>query len=447
MSRAPDRVLRFLRGGTLARLGAASWGQITAALISLLALRFYTGRMPAAVFGEAMLVLGVLAFIDGVFGMAFNQTLVVMLKDLATRAARLRLALGLGVLFARWTLCIASIAALVAIAVGMATGVAPVLLVIGVAAALTYTLVEPVRIIGQTINLLERRYMSMSSWQAVDALAGVTTTLVILHLTRPNPLSLCVGLVGGRLISTTLFWTMLFGPRALLGADVPQAKAERGRALRFALPVSAMAPLGWASLYIDRYVVGATIGPASAGLLAALTGAVTRPYSIVSSALTNFYRPDMLDHVAGRAPAHRHPLRDWIVVAVIAGLIGVAAMVVLGPAIVGFLIRFRTGVTDGATLLVLIALSQVLVLVTHAIDNQVLAMERSRSLLGSQSVAVALGLPMIAAGALAGGIVGAAWGRVGNEAVKLVFAAYLLGRPRLRRGAQGTTAQAARESA
>ena len=44
--------------------------------------------MPAATFGEAMLVLGALTFIDGVFGMAFNQTLIVMLKDQEARVRR-----------------------------------------------------------------------------------------------------------------------------------------------------------------------------------------------------------------------------------------------------------------------------------------------------------------------------------------------------------------------
>ena len=45
---------------------------------------------------------------------------------------------------------------------------------------------------------------------------------------------------------------------------------------------------------------------------------------------------------------------------------------------------------------------------------------------------------MITVGALTGGVIGAAWGRVGNEVVKLAFAAYLLGAPRVFRRARAT---------
>jgi O-antigen/teichoic acid export membrane protein len=411
----------------LAIFAAAGWGQLAAAIVSLLAIRLYTASMAAALFGEAMLVLGVLTLVDGMLSMAFSQAMVSFLKDHDQRQERLALGLGFGADFAILILCVGVFASLVASIAWMNAWVSAQIVFL-ILAVLAYAISEPIRVIGQTVALLERRFMAFSAWQTADAIATVGATLGFLSFFEPSFATLTVGVVAGRLVSSMIFWLLLYGARAFKLADISLARADRRRVLEFALPVSAMAPLGWISLNLDRYIVGIVSGAASAGLLAVLAGAVTRPYSISSAALTNYFRPDLIDQAANRATTHKRPLLAWLAFASVVSLAGLLLIVVFGDAIVSFLIRFDDGDAEevGSALIALIALSQVFVLLTHAIDNQILVLRRSRSLLISQLAAVALGLPMIVAGALIGGVVGAAWGRVVNEAAKLVVAAWLL---------------------
>jgi O-antigen/teichoic acid export membrane protein len=209
---------------------------------------------------------------------------------------------------------------------------------------------------------------------------------------------------------------------------VAGGRSLRAKAAAFAAPVSAMAPIGWLSLYLDRYIVGVVVGPAAAGVLAALSGAIVRPYAIVSAALTNFFRPDLLDEVAGRG--RQGTLASWIWTALAIGGAAFVGVALVGGWAVRFLLSFDQPVSWGDRLLLVLAASQAIQLVRHAVDNRVLAQGRSGTLLSAQLVAVALGIPLIAAGALLGGPVGAAGGRGANEIVLLLVTLWLTRGPR-----------------
>lgn len=414
----------FGRIGWLSSLVAASWGQVLSAVVSLVSIRYYTSSLDAIMFGNAMLLLGILTFADGIIGMAFSQTLNHLSKEEADLNARLNLGLGFCLLFLKPAFVAFAFSSVVFVMFCVFAYYNESYFVVLVA-FLFYMTLEPFRICGQVNLVLSRHYTKQSIWMACDSIVAFISTMIFIRYFSPNVVSLLVGLVCGRVTTTVVAFGILFGWRSLFNSDLTRARLLRKKALSFALPVSAMAPLGWASLYIDRYAVSIIAGPASAGLLAALSGSVTRPFSIISAALTNYFRPDMLDHAAGRTGVHGNPLRAWIIIAGISGIIGVCIIAVFSKDIANFLIKFRYGSEYAPLLLVLLASSQVLVLLTHAVDNFLLAAGKSRALLFTQTFAVMLGLPMVLIGAVFGGVIGAAIGRIANEFIKLIFASYL----------------------
>lgn len=401
----------------LRRLLAAGWGQALSALLQLVALRFYTQWMAPEPFGLAMLALGTLALADGLGAMAFAQALARLLKDHAARDQRIGLALGLALPFTGWVLVLALGGLCLAWAWLGAAGM--LLCAIG---ALAMIATEGLRNAGQVVAQLERRFTLVSAWAAAEAMAVLACSIAALQLTAVHPAALPVGLLFGRALTALGFAPLALGPPRTWRPDRAAAAAARPEALRFGWQVALMAPLGWFGIFADRFIVGATTGLGNAGIIAALTGAVVRPFAIASLGLTNLYRPDLLDEESGRAPLHDRPLRAWLLAAFAIGLAGIAGFALLGPVIADFLLRFPTPGVNAGGLMVLIAVSQAMVLLTHAVDNRLLAQGRSQPMLAAQLAVMVLGLLLIALGASWLGLVGAALGRCANEALKLAAA-------------------------
>lgn len=417
----------FSRLAPIYRVLAASWGQVVVAIVALLGIKLYTTMLNPAAFGVAMLVLGGMSLLDGMVGSAFAQTATVLLKDRTNSADRWRLGLGIAAVLLRpalpWAGAVWVIATVLA-GMGIAHDwLLPLTLMVPV-----YVLAEPLRIVGQTVLLLDRRQGILSLWLATDAITTLALSSALAWTGLLGGGVLVIGALAARALTAGVFATLLFRRWFGDGIDIAAAHSIRGQALAFAAPVSAMAPIGWLSLYLDRYIVGVLVGPAAAGVLAALSGAIVRPYAIVSAALTNYFRPDVLDEAAGRPRGGRGALTRWIWTALGIGGVAFAFVALLGGWGVRFLLSFDQPVAWADRLLLVLAASQTIVLVRHAVDNRVLAQGRSGTLLSAQAVAVALGIPLIAAGAVLGGPIGAATGRAANEALLLVVTILLTSR-------------------
>lgn len=403
------------------RLLSASWGQVVSALVSLLALPLYTAAMGPESFGAAMLALGALALCDGIGTLAFAPTLANLLKDYDDRSSRIALALSLAGRFWRWMLVVGSGGALAAV---WYFGLRQSLVLVPLIALFTAT--EGLRVAGQTVAMLERRYLVLSGWNAADALVTLGTSLALIRLTQAAPDALVAGALCSRILTTLLFIQPAVGRAGQWQFDPAGARALQKRAIAYGWTIAAMGPIAWLGLFADRYIVGATLGMMEAGVLAAIAGAVSRPYGIVSASLTNLFRPDLLDLAAGRRPHHPRPLATWIAAAAAIGLLGLGGLAVIGQYLADFLIAFPTPGIDEWSLLVVLGLSQVLVLLTHALDNAMLARGTVRTMLALQTSILIFGLPLIAGGAILFGVTGAAWGRVANEGLRVLAAAAFL---------------------
>lgn len=409
----------------LGRVMSASWGQLVAALVLLLSLRLYSARLAPEDFGVAMLALGMFSLLDGLGSMTFSQVLSHQLKDFTDRAERIGLAFGLGLGFAGWLALLLVVSLILAwfwLGLDALRWLIP--------AAIIFWLCEVPRAVGMALGLLERRIGLLSAWNAFDALLAVGCSLLFIELTGQHPASLVLGALAGRAAGALVMAPIVLGSPRQWQADRRAAAAARGSALAFGWSIAIMTPLGWLAAFADRYIVGASVGVVEAGVLAALAGAVMRPYGVLSSGLTNLFRPDLLDQAAGRRTAVGQPLRRWLASALALGALGLLLFVLLGEAIANFLVHFPTPGLDRGHLVIALAASQVLVLMTHAFDNRILAEGRSRALLGVLAFALAGGLPLVALGAAYQGAEGAVWGRFGAELLRLAGSAWLVGKTR-----------------
>ncbi len=406
----------------LRKFVAAAWGQAVAALVMLLSLRLYSSLLAPEVFGQALLATTALALIDGVGSMAFAQTLAQLLKNEETRSARIGLALGFGRWFAAWQGILYGIAVLLVwvwFGLGVTLWLLPVVVL--------FCLLEIPRAAGMTLAMLERRFGLMSAWNALEASLVVIMSLVFIYFTGYHPVALVLGSLSGRALTSAVLVRTALGPPGEWSINRAAARLALPKAAAFGWSIAIMAPLGWLGAFADRYIVGATVGMVEAGVLAALAGAVMRPYGVLSAGIANILRPDLLDQAAGRPPRHPRPLLTWLKIAMLAGIGGIGTFWLLGDLLADFLIAFPTPGIDRGQLMTLIATSQMLVLMAHAFDNQLLADGQSKGLLATLVITLLLGLPVVGLGAHLAGAEGAAAGRVAAEFLRMAGSAILLG--------------------
>jgi O-antigen/teichoic acid export membrane protein len=404
-------------------LALSAAGPIVVAATALAGVRVYTGLLGRAEFGLAMVATGVVALLDGLVVTALNQTLLALCAGAEDREKQRQIATRLG-----WLLFRPLAAALVALALTVGAVAlflpVPALALVAPPLALIYLGEEIAKTTMLSPMMARRDYAGVSLWTSGEAIATLLVTAATLAFFRADALGFLIGFVAGRLTATLAFTALFSGFRAFAGATQAPAPQDRTKALSYGLPVSAMAPLGWISAFLDRYALSAVAGLAAAGAYSAAGGLVARPFSIATAILTNtfrpllFHRPEAPDFLAQT----RRRLGQWLATASLVGLAGVVALALLGKYVVLIALApaFRAG---AAPIMTILALAQTFAIMTHAVDNAVLATGASASLLKLQATIVFVALVLAPAGAWWGGGLGAALGRAAAEAVK--FAATL----------------------
>jgi O-antigen/teichoic acid export membrane protein len=409
----------------LAKMGEVFWGQAVVAVATFAGIRLYTEILTKAEFGHSMLVMGLIALLDSLMGMALSQTILSRCGAHEDREHRRHLSIGLAWLLGRNV-------ALVALGVSAILGIAALcgwvspLWIVAPIVGLVYVLAEFAKHSLLTLIILDRDYRRYSAWTAGEAILTLICTSLTLIFWRADAVGYIAGYVVSRVISATLFLLLFSAGRHLKRFDPAIARADAQQALSYGAPVSMMGPLGWVATYLDRYVLGAMLGAAATGTYAAATGLVSRPYALTTSVLSNYFRPlyyqPGLDE-AGPA-GRRRILRDWAASALIIGGAGAAAFALLGGLIANIMLApdYRAG---APTLMAIFAVSQMLAIGTHSADNAVLALRGSGILLKVQIALSVATLVLIPLGIVVGGLLGGAIGRCLAEAVKFTVTAIL----------------------
>jgi O-antigen/teichoic acid export membrane protein len=396
----------------------SAWGQAANALCALLGIRVYTELLTKSQFGYAMMAMGGVALIDGLLIMAFNQTLLSLCGQIGDREGQRTVAAGLAYQLIRVGGAIGCIALLITLLLSVLFGWGSIIAAL-VATAFIYVVSELLKTSMLSPLVANRQYFRYSLWTSVEAAFVLISIASALKLFNGHVLVYLVSLVIGRTASTLLFFAIYFKGRYFCNIDLEMAKRTQVQALRYAWPVSLMAPLAWTATYLDRYILSAVGGAAITGVYSAGVSLVARPYALTSSVLTNYFRPRLYTSDAGSvSPTLRRRIQtQWIACALMIGTSGSIGFATGGAWVASLLLapEYRTDVTF---LLTVLGLSQTFTLMTHAVDNAILSTGASALLLKTQVPLAAVSSLLIPLAILLLGVRGAVIGRCVAESIK-----------------------------
>lgn len=257
-------------------------------------------------------------------------------------------------------------------------------------------------------------------------LSATTTALVY----QADLLSLASGILVARAASLVLAMHLvksrLLQPHSKYPSTCETSRDGFGtrEILMHARPFVAMGAIGWAVSYADRYIVAWSAGLAAAGVYAVAAGLVGRPYNVIGSALAAHFRPELYATAAAKEGdgAARRCQTKWSLLALGFGGIGMI-MAWLFADQIAYLLLAAEHRHEAARLIPILSLASTATLVTHVFDNKILARGEGSRLLFLQIACVPLGVLSLFAGSEIGGAIGAAWGRVVSESLRLAAVA------------------------
>jgi O-antigen/teichoic acid export membrane protein len=371
----------------------------------LAAIRVLTDILPPSVFGEFSLWLGVVTLVAG--GLA-NPTMQAVLRYYPEYALR-----GQGELVR--AVASEQLTRLLVRALPVFTAGCVAALLFSPANVLVLVLltglvvVELARMRDAALLNASRAHRAYGSWAVAEAWArpALAWTLVKTAGVSVAPV------LGGFLLASLCIWLAMqrFVPRdTTTNIASTERPALANRFWQYSLPLLPLGLLGWVSGMADRYMIGALISPADAGLYVAIYGLASRPMLLLGGILETAFSPAYQAALAEGAGKRAHDyLRNWALLVIIGSLATVALASILHPWVAGFLLgeRYRSV----SYLLPWIAGGYALLVLSHVANRVCYANEATRSILLIESTGALLAIVL--------GFIGVAWAGLQGAAVAI----------------------------
>lgn len=421
-------ILPLLRSAALRQLLTVALGQGVAALLGMMSLRVFTELAPPAVFGEASLIMGLLAF--GVT-LCLGPTTEAMMRLYpghrrdGTGPKLVRVAFGQCLLGAS-VIGLAGLVWLLTGAFHQPSG-NPILLGVLLCA---YPLAVAVRHTALAFHNAERHQLRLAAWQVLDALVLLACGAAFL-LAHPGIEALVAAYLGAVLLGSTI---LLGGPTGFLrtlrlgrASDVPAAELRRDL-LRFGWPFAVIAALAWIMASFDRFALAGQLDAAAVGVYVAIASVASRIMILPAHVLTIVLRPVLYDAVAsGDRPKWRRVATVWGGLSLATAALLLLVLHGIGNQLLGLVLaeEYRQ---EGHVLLLLIGASFGLFGVAQVAEYAILSRRPSTLLFLGRGLgaAAAIGLAFLAIPAL--GATGAALSGAGGHLVMLVVCLVLVAR-------------------
>jgi O-antigen/teichoic acid export membrane protein len=373
-----------LSNRALARAGI--WvvgGQLVAAVGGIATLRLLTEFAEPQVFGEASLVLAALALGLQLFVAPSTSTQLRFHAEAESRGAAPAFTVAVLRHALRATFLLAVVMAVVyAAAVAFGELAPSAWLVLG---GCCWILVNTCRNV-----LLGRVHASghpilYAMIQAAEVLLIGLCSVLLLQAVQPDPASIVLGQVLG--VGAIALALYRWWPRDVPAEALSRERAAlRSRVRSYGLAFAPLSALNWAATLADRYVIGALLGAAAAGLYAAPATIATRGMALGNAALGDLLRPGLFAAASRNdGVASDRLLRFWLLAGVGIGSLAVLVLFLAGDLVARWLLaeEYRA---SARPILVWTAAGNGLLGLSQALETGLLALNRSSDLIAPMAV-------------------------------------------------------------
>lgn len=409
-----------------------AFGQITAALGTLVGIRLLTELLPPDVFGSVVLVTGIAALALALASGPLMQAVLRYYPDYAKsnmapalRKTVTRLLLHstfwIGVIcFGGWAIY------------NWIVGSAPWLGVFVVALLAA----DVARALEVTLFNASRRQRPVALWSAADAWGRPIAALLAVLVAGASVSAVLAGYVAASLLTLVVFLRVV----AREGVESTDESIAQNREttsgqeqplslalIHYALPLAPLGLVGWISGQADRYLIAGMIGLDQAGVYAATYGIVSRAFLLAGSTVEQTIRPVYYQAVSDDDSAKSSAiLRGWAGLTTAVSAIGVAVFALFHHEISNLLLAepYRSG----STLMPWIAAGYGLLLISHVFTNVCLAYHDSKAVLITQTAGAVSCLMALAFAVQYFGMAGAAYSVPVFYAIQLALTMLYAGR-------------------
>jgi len=403
-------------------IGWVVGGQAVTALGTVVGVRVLTQTLAPAAYGTVSLALGLSTLAVSLVAAPLTQAAIhfypKVILDGSVREL-LNSVLRCYRTFAPWALLTALAAAVVYVVSGHGT---PILVLV-----LTLLFASDCwRSANLSLLNAARRQSRYALWSAGDAWSRPLAATAAVLVFGQSPVAVLAAHVLVSALLVTLFSQRLWPADSSLAASEMEARSRRwdARLWNYALPLLPLGVVSWASSLGDRYIIGATLGLADAGVYAAVYGLSSMPFTIVNGTAEQGLRPIYQMAVSrGDRSQARRVLMLWFGVVVAVCSCGVLVFTVghqwIASLVVGKAYRHASG------LMPWIALGYAIRAASAVLERVSYAYGKTQRVLVTQVCGVAATVAVTPLGILAFGIQGAAMAVPVYFSIQFVTAALL----------------------
>jgi O-antigen/teichoic acid export membrane protein len=397
------------------------FGPVLLGLLAFITIRVYTELMTTEEFGIIMLYYGLLILLDNIFVASSSQGIAYYLKSNSKLKEQYALSKYLSTLFIKRYVylfymaiiffCIISFIFKIDLFYWYFLFVSSLYVYSGIIKA---SIVVPYNV--------RQEQCKFSLLNILEASCVFITVCLALYFLGVSP-SIFIGAI---LLSRIIFMFLVLSVRPSgsrqFNVEIDLSKTFESKGVfSYVTPIAFMGVLGWLGVFLDRYVLTLIEGVGVVGVYIACAGLMMRPYSMISSVLTNYYRPKMfLAESVNDTKQVSIIFSNWVLISIAMGIAGSTFIFLFGDALAFILLaeEFRYGAKS-----IMFALSIGLgsMLICHALDNKYFSKGNSRGLIIPQVLSIFFYAVCIYWLSVEMGVVGAALGRSAGDVIKLII--------------------------
>lgn len=205
-----------------------------------------------------------------------------------------------------------------------------------------------------------------------------------------------------------LFFYLLVKPVGKIPGVRPKLdKSLRSEIIRYSLPLLPLATVGWLSGVGDRYIIAGKLGMEDVGIYAAVYGLLNRPFMMLAGTIELTLRPIYNQAIAEKQHHKAHNLLiKWLLIVFVSGFLGWALITVFKEFWISLLLAktYQTGVE----LMPWIAGGSVLLILSHVFEKVCYGYGRTGFILIIQTIGCIIGLTAAYIGVSYWGVMGVA---------------------------------------